>query len=372
MNSTEILIVGAGVIGNAIAYHLALAGHQVTVLERGEIAATPSASWASAGGVRRQGRHRAEIALAVESSMRWRTLAEELGTEVGYRESGNLMLAESDAHAERVKAFVERQRRKGLTDVALLDRKQIREMVPGITPDAISGSFSPRDGQADPVLTTRAFAVAAQRHGARYLINTVCDKLILSERRVIGARTSRGEISAATTVLAAGAWTTELVATIGLNLPVRVEALQMLRSTGAPPDSLRPVLSSLGRKLSLKQTASGSFILGGGWPGDVTDDDAGYRLRSESIEGNWREACAVLPMIAQLRIERAWCGLEATSVDDLPLIGGVPQFESLLVATGFSGHGFAIAPAVGRAVADLISGKKVEEVSELRADRFDR
>jgi sarcosine oxidase subunit beta len=372
MHTTDILIIGGGVIGNSIAYHLARAGHGVIVVERGEIAVEPSASWASAGGVRRQGRHRAEVALAIEASARWKTLEAELDTDLGYRQGGNLMLAESDAYAQRLAAFVKRQHRNGLTDVALLDREQVREMVPGIASQIVAGSYSPADGMVDPILTTRAFAAAAQRYGASYWTHTICDSLIADRGRITGARTSRGEIAAKTTVLAAGAWSIKLAAAVGIELPFHIEALQMIRSTPADAGSLKPVLSSLGRRLSLKQLAPGAFLLGGGWLGDLTDGGDSYALRQENIEGNWNEACAILPKVAQQRIERAWCGLEATSIDNLPIVGPVADFESLILATGFSGHGFAIAPSIGRSVAELIEGRSVPELDGLRPDRFAR
>ena len=370
MQTTEILIVGGGIIGSSIAYHLARMGRAVLVIDRAEIAATPSASWASAGGVRRQGRHRAEVALAIESSARWQTLEQELDADLEYRRSGNLMLAESDAHAQRLAAFVERQHRNGLSDVVLIDRNQVRELVPGIAEPVVAGSYSPADGQANPILTTHAFATAAQRHGAKYWTNIACDSLVVEGRRVKGARTSRGAVEADITILAAGAWSIKLAATVGLDLPLKVEALQMIRSTPEVPGSLTPVLSSIGRVLSLKRLPSGAFLLGGGWPGDLEDGGESYRLRGESIEGNWREACAVLPAVAEQRIERDWCGLEATSTDNLPMVGMVPQLDGIVVAAGFSGHGFAIAPAVGRAVADLLEGNTVRELNGIQPDRF--
>ncbi len=369
MHTTEILIVGGGVIGSSIAYHLARAGRAVLLVDRDKIAAEPSASWASAGGVRRQGRHRAEVALAIEASARWKTLEQELDANLNYRRGGNLMLAESDAHAQRLATFVERQHRNGLSDVVFVDRKQVRDLAPGVALQVIAGSYSPGDGQADAVLTTQAFAAAAKRNGAEYWTDTRCESLIANGRRIKGARTSHGNIEAETTVLAAGAWSIGLAASTGLNLPVRIEALQMIQSTGAAVNSVIPVLSSLGRALSLKQIPSGAFLLGGGWLGDLGDHDS-YRLRQQNVEGNWKEACAILPAVAQQRIERAWCGLEAMSTDDLPLVGAVPDIESLLLALGFSGHGFAIAPAIGRAVADLIAGQSVVELDGLRPDRF--
>src|SRR6516225_2305606 len=120
----EILIIGGGVIGNSIAYHLARQGQQVLVVERSEVAHSPAASWASAGGVRRQGRHPAEAKLAIEAIERWKTLEQELGADLGYRRGGNLLLAESDAGAGQLAKFVKHQHELGFADVRLVDRKE--------------------------------------------------------------------------------------------------------------------------------------------------------------------------------------------------------------------------------------------------------
>src|SRR5881398_1164217 len=120
----EILIVGAGVIGNSIAYHLAREGRQVLVIDRSQIANSPSASWASAGGVRRQGRHPAEAKLAIEAIARWQTLEQELEADLHYRRGGNLMLAESEVEAEQLGTFVHLQHDMGFSDVRLLNREE--------------------------------------------------------------------------------------------------------------------------------------------------------------------------------------------------------------------------------------------------------
>ncbi len=370
MQTTEILVIGAGVIGNSIAYHLARQGREVLVVDHAEIAAEPCASWASAGGIRRQGRHAAEVQLAIESIARWPTLGDELGADLHYRNGGNLMLAENDSEAERLAAFVRAQHKKGFTDVRLVDRIEVQQLVAGIASQVVAGSYSPADGQADSVSTTRAFAAAAERYGATYWLRTECDSILARESQVIGARTSRGEVRANTVVLAAGAHSNRIAASVGLRFPIRVEALQMIRSSPAPARSLIPMLSAIRRKLSLKQSHDGTFLLGGGWPGDIIEDGRGYRLRPESIEGNWNEACALLPAVATQRREHAWCGLEAMSADNIPFVGPAGEMRGLVVATGFSGHGFAIAPAIGRALADQIAGKPVPELDGLSPDRI--
>lgn len=366
----DVLVIGGGVMGSSIAYHVARAGGQALVVERAEVAVEPVASWASAGGVRRQGRHAAEAMLASEAIARWPMLEDELQAAVQFRQGGNLLLAESNAEGEQLAAFVQQQHACGFMDVRLLDRKEVLEKASGLNERVVAGSYSPADGQADPALTTRAFAEAARRYGAMYWTRTACKALRRENGRVTGALTERGFVGAEQVVLAAGAWSDELAATVGLRLPIKTLALQMIRSTAAAPGLLRPVLSAVERALSLKQLSTGEFLLGGGWPGDSTPDRQSYALRQASLDGNWAAACGLLPVVGGQRIERAWCGLEAESFDGLPFIGPVPGLQGLVLALGFSGHGFALSPAVGRCVADLLAGKTVPELALLEAGRI--
>src|SRR5216684_4924978 len=141
--STEVMIIGAGVIGSSIAYHLARQGRQVLVVERSEVAVEPAASWASAGGVRRQGRHPAEAQLAIEAIERWRTLEQELEADLHYRRGGQLLLAETDAEAEQLAAFVLRQHELGFADMRLVDRQEVHMLVPALHDRVMAGSYSP-------------------------------------------------------------------------------------------------------------------------------------------------------------------------------------------------------------------------------------
>ncbi len=366
----EVLVIGGGVIGSSIAYHLARQGRQVLVVERSQVASRPAASWASAGGVRRQGRHPAEAQLALEAIARWPALEQELDADLHYRRGGNLLLAESEAEAEQLVNFVHHQQELGFTDVQLLDRQKVHDLVAGLHERVIAGSYSPADGQADPPRTTRAFAAAARRYGAIYWDETLCSSLLMQGQRVIGAQTARGEVQVGQIVLAAGAWSDDIAATIGIRLPIRTRALQMILSTPANVKTLQPVLSAVGRSLSLKQLSDGTFFLGGGWLGDPVSNRSDYQLRPASIEGNWKTACELLPEVGQQQISNAWCGLEAQSIDNIPFTGTVPGIEGLTLAVGFSGHGFALAPAIGRTIADQVAGHPTPELDGLSPSRI--
>ncbi|HEX6478223.1 MAG TPA: FAD-binding oxidoreductase [Ktedonobacteraceae bacterium] len=370
ITTTEVLIIGSGVIGSSIAYHLARQGRQVIVVERSKVASRPAASWASAGGVRRQGRHPAEAQLAIEAIARWPTLEQDLEADLHYRRGGNLLLAESDTEAEQLVTFVQRQHELGFTDVELIDLQQVHDLVPGLHERVVAGSYSPADGQADPPRTTRAFATAAQRHGAIYWNETPCTGLLMQGQKIAGALTGRGEVQAERIVLAAGTWSDEIATTIGILLPIRTRALQMILSTPADSITVQPVLSAVGRSLSLKQLSNGAFFLGGGWLGDPASNRSDYQLRPASIEGNWKTACELLPQVGQQQIANAWCGLEAQSIDNIPFIGPIPGIDNLTLALGFSGHGFALAPAIGRSVADQLAGLPTPELDGLSPGRI--
>jgi sarcosine oxidase subunit beta len=146
----------------------------------------------------------------------------------------------------------------------------------------------------------------------------------------------------------------------------------MLLTRPAPP-ALDPVVSAFGRKLSLKQLAGGAYLIGGGWPADIADQaDNRWALREDSVSESLELARTVHPPTGRNALARGWAGLEAFTPDELPVLGPVPGVDGLLIAAGFSGHGFALAPAVGDVLARLVGDEdpRVDLWRGLRVDRF--
>ena len=370
--ATRIVIVGGGLMGLSTAFHLRRAdpGTRVTVLERARVGA--AASGASAAGVRAMGRDPAERALALASLARWPGLERELEAPTRYRRSGGLRLALDEATWRAVGPWVADQRAAGVP-VEVVDEREARALAPGIAPGCLGGVHAPNDGQAEAVPATEAFAAAARRLGARVEEGVGVRALAVEGGRVVGVERSDGAREACDVVIvAAGAWSATLLGGIGVTLPIETRPLQMLLTAPGAP-ALRPVLGAFDRRLSLKQLDDGAYLIGGGWPARVTDHAGNrYEMLDESVRASLETASAVFPPVAECALARSWAGLEAFTPDDLPILGPVPGISGLLVAAGFSGHGFALSPMIGDILARLATGQDALESiwKGLRYDRF--
>lgn len=351
---TTAVVVGAGVVGCAIAYHLARDGADVTLVERGEPAAAKGATWASAGGLRSQGRRPEEHPITCLAAARWRGLSDELGADLEARLDGHLHLAETEAEAVAVEARVAADR-AGDIPVERVEGAALRVLAPNLAPGVLLGAFTPGDGQAHPGRTAAALAAAAVREGAMILRHAPA-RLKRSGDRLAGVALPEGRrLHADVVVLAAGAWSLGCLAGLGLDLPVRARGLQMLLSEVAPP-LLGPTVTAVGRNLSLKQVPSGQMMVGGRWFARPVGVEPGVEPIDDHVARQWNAAVAVLPRMSALSLAQSWAGAEAQSLDGLPFVGPT-ELDGLYVATGFSGHGFQIAPAIGELVArDLLAG----------------
>jgi sarcosine oxidase subunit beta len=261
------------------------------------------------------------------------------------------------------------QRALGL-EIELVEGADLRELSPGFAPQIVAGTYTPTDGHANPVATTNAFAHAAQREGAELRLGARVTGLQSVGDRISGVETSEGTIGADHVVLAAGAWSRDLVRPFGIDLPIEPAGLQMI--LGRPmPKLLRQVVQAHGRPLSLKQLRDGNYLIGGGWPGDI-DMVAGIgSTRPESIDGSLRTASAIFPAIAEMEIERSWVGVEGIALDEIPVIDRLPGYEGCTVAAGFSGHGFALSPITGQLISEwVLDGSPSIPLGAFSAGRF--
>jgi len=355
-DAPSIVIVGGGLVGLSAALHARRAEPRarVTVLERARVG--DAASGASAAGVRVMGRAPAERALALESLSRWPELDRELEGKTGYRRSGGLRVALDEAGWAEARATLAEQRAAGVP-LELADADGARRLAPGISLECRGGVHCVIDGQAEALATVHAFAAAARRLGVRIEEGADATALAVEASRVVAVARADGAREACdVAIVAGGAWSAPLLAKVGVRLPLRGRGLQMLL-TDAAPASLTPVVGCFGRPLSLKQLAGGAYLIGGGWPARIPNEAVNrWEVLPESVSGSLEVARAVYPPLAARAVTRSWAGIEAFTPDDLPVLGPVPGVGGLLVAAGFSGHGFALVPALGDVLARLALG----------------
>lgn len=370
----DVVIIGGGISGVAAAYELAGRGASVLLIEGRDLAGMAS-GWTLAG-VRQSGRHPAELPLARTAVDRWPNLAKELGADLEYRQEGNLRLARSEAEVATIRDVVADGRRQGLDLEFLPDNAAVRAVAPALAETVRAASFCPTDGHANPTATVRAFAAAAERRGARLATGTTVIAIEVSGGRVTGLRTTSGPVAADTVVVAAGVYAGRLCAPLGIDLPLRLAQVAAVQTVPLPP-MLRQVLGVAGADFAGRQQADGRLRFTGGgrpWTCDL-DDLAGGDDAVQPTAAHVGDALArgmeVLPGLADARIARTWGGLIDMTPDALPIIERSADVEGVVIATGFSGHGFCLGPVTGQILADLVLDRETSfPIEPFRRDRF--
>lgn len=366
--SPDAVVIGAGIIGCAIAYELQKAGVQTLIVEAAEIAS--GASGASAGGVRQQNRDLREIPLAIDAISMWSSLSHELSADLEYHQDGHLMLAENEEEIPELEARVARERELGLDD-QLIYPDELEEIAPGISDSVVAATWCPTDGHANPITTNKAFCNAAIRLGASVVENTEVTNIVIEEGSVEAVVTTQETISCSWVINAAGMGSRKIAGYAGIEIPIINRAPQMI-ITSKGSHQLLPVLGATKRNLSLKQLPNGTYLIGGGWPGTIDKDELRAKVKPDSVTGSVEAAYAMFPPIATTNVVRSWVGVEAVAADQVPIIGECESVRGFLLACGFSGHGFALAPSVGTAITELVTtGNTPERIRPLSINRFD-
>ena len=355
----EIVVIGGGIVGLSAALYLARDGADVLILDRGEPGM--AASTANAGSLHIQlvpyvyaagGGPMAEaLPLGPASVALWRDLARDANEDLGLRTEGGLILAETEAELDLLRAKTAFERSRGIPS-EVVGPADLRRIAPGLDGCFAGAAFCPDEGQGDPLRGTMALLALARRAGVRLAAGVEVTGLEPDGPgwRVI---TGMGAIRAGQVVNAAGVQAKRIGALAGVEVPMHALVQQVI-ATGAAPPMLRQLVAWTGRHLSLKQADGGHILVGGGWPG-FQDATGAARVRRESVEGNLALACRALPGLRGVPVLRAWTGL-APHLDRAPVISATPGSPGLW--HGVTGNGYTLGPVVGRMLADAVLGRK--------------
>jgi len=355
MERADVVIVGGGIVGSSIAYHLTQAGcRDVLVLER-ETHQGKGSTGKSMGGVRAQFSTSVNIQMSLYSIPFYASFEERLGLPCGYRPQGYLFLATSERHLAYLRDNQARQRALGLTTAHMLAGDQIRATYPQLRGDDIlGGSFCSTDGFVDPYSAMVGFMTRASENGARLWRNAEVTAIRREGEAVRGLETSRGRVETRIIVNAAGAWAAGVAALAGIGLPV--EPLRRMLVPTEPFDGFphtAPMIIDMSNGFHFRPEGLG-FLMAWNDP----EETSGYKLDFDPafIEKILLRAADRVPCFENVAVnpKRAWAGLYEMTPDHHPILGPVPGVGGFFLANGFSGHGVMHAPATGKIVSDLI------------------
>lgn len=414
---TRVVIVGGGIIGVCTAFFLARKGVPVVLCEKGEIAAEQSSrNW---GWCRKMGRDPREIPLSVEALKLWAEMNQLIGGETGFRRSGIVYLCRTADDLRRRETWLEQAGRPFQLDSRMLTRDQAARVLPGLNGAWAGALYTPSDGRAEPTLAAPAIAEAARRLGATILTHCAVRGFESAGGRISGVVTEKGRIGCDSVVLAGGVWSRMFCRNQNLRLPqlqvlsavMRTEAMDggpeiSCSGTGFAlrkrldggytvanwseniaqlvPDSFRfardfwPVFRQQrgSVKLRLGSQFARELIRPRRWSLDKVSPFEKHRIldpkpRRRILDQARDNLVAAFPIFHRMKIAESWGGAIDVTPDAIPVISGVDSMPGFFIATGFTGHGFGIAPGAGRLMAELVTGETtVVDPSPFRYSRF--
>ncbi len=373
-NTADVIIIGGGVVGCAAAYYLAKAGHSNVIVLEATKSIGHGGSSRNGGGVRQSGRDVRELPYAMYGiKYLWPTLSEELGVDVEYTQKGNLRLGKTEAHLKKLKTLADNAQSVGL-DVRMVDAKEVQEICPYLSKDIIGASWCPTDGHANPLTTTLGYYKRALEMGVRFYTDAPVTKLRKIRGKVRQVVIKDGTVlEAEQIILAAGYESRYIARTIGVDIPM-TRLIDECLVTEMQPKMFDIMLGTAGADFYGHQSHHGSFVFGSdsGYE-EVTDMDDPSKLVTNSLtlSASCRAIMDYVPALKDAKVVRSWCGWLDDAFDGVPFISKVEEAPGLILACGFTGHGFGTAPAVGLMLSQMVAGEEtIVDISALRYDRF--
>jgi len=371
--SAEVVIIGGGIVGSSIAWHLTEAGcKNVLVVER-ETQQGKGSTGKSMGGVRAQFATAVNIRMSLYSIPFFRTFDERMEYPSGYRPQGYLFVATSHRHMDYLRANGKLQAELGLKSVQQLTPEDVIRMVPQLrADDIVGGSFCSTDGFVDPYSVMKGFMLRASERGARLWRDVEVTGIDVDGSGVAGVRTARGNVATRTVVNAAGAWAAQVARFAGIDLPV--EPLRRMLVPTEPFDRISdraPMTIDMATGFHFRPEGRGLLLA---W--NDPEETKGYNTNFDPafVEKILTRAVTRVPCLEEVEVnpKRAWAGLYEMTPDHHCIIGPAPGVPGFFLANGFSGHGVMHSPATGRIVADLIMKGRSDlvDTSAIGLERF--
>jgi sarcosine oxidase subunit beta len=371
--TADVVIIGGGVVGSSIAYHLAEQGcTNVLIVEREEKQGLGSTS-KSMGGVRAQFATPVNIRMSLYSIDVFSRFEELTGQTADYRAHGYLFAATKESHLKYLRENQEKQRALGLTNTEMISPEDIVKMIPQVrADDLIGGSYCPTDGFVDPYSVMSGFAKGARDRGARLWLNAQVTDIDIAKGEITGVRTTKGDVSASTVVNAAGPWASIIAEMAGQQLPVVPLRRQIVKTQRCDFLPMKfPMFIDMSSGFHFRREGEAILMA---W----LDEDEIYGFKTaftpEFIEKVLLHAVNRVPQFADLPVNprQCWAGMYEMTPDHHAIIGPSPDVKGLYYANGFSGHGVMHSPATGRILSDLILHGRCEviDATPLRFARF--
>jgi sarcosine oxidase subunit beta len=364
----DVIVVGGGIMGLSLAYHLARMEprRSIVVLEASYLCS--GASGRNGGGVRAQWANELSVRLMQESLGEFRNFAREHRINTWFRQGGYLFLARSERRAEELGRSVEVQRKAGL-DTELLSHEQVKRVVPELSTEGVlAASYNAHDAVVFPWPFVWGYAEGARQRGVQIETFTRVTDVLVTNAEIAGVETSQGTIRAPVVVVACGALSPAVAAMAGVDLPTVPHRHEICATEPLKP-FLTPLVADLTDGLYFSQSTRGEIV------GGISDaraphgDDQSSSARFLALYA--RALVTRFPRLGAARILRQWAGLYDISPDQGPILGAAPSPRGLFLVSGFTGHGFMMAPVVGKRLARLIAqGTSSVEIDTWTLSRF--